>query len=202
MLLIGVGDVILFSLSRSVRPPPRYLNVKRPPEDHVARVLGQWASEVPELDVSPVAVVARVGRLAKYLDQGMERVLAENGLRREGWDVLASLRRAGPPFRLSPTDLYLGLMRTSGAMTNRLHRLQEAGLVRRVADPSDARSLLVELTDEGRRLVDELAPRHVANERAMIEALSPAEQEQLAGLLAKLLHAFEAEDERPPGPRP
>ncbi len=132
----------------------------------------------------------------------MERVLAENGLRREGWDVLASLRRAGPPFRLSPTELYLGLMRTSGAMTNRLRRLEEAGLVRRVADPADARSLLVELTAEGRRLVDELAPRHVANERRLIEALSPNEQRQLAGLLAKLLSSFEAEDDRPPGPRP
>ena len=168
----------------------------------MARVLAQWASQAPELDVSPVGIVARVGRLARYLDQGLERVLSERGVRREGWDVLASLRRSGPPYRLSPTDLYLGLMRTSGAMTNRLRRLEEAGLVRRVADPSDARSLLVELTEEGRALVDELAPRHVANERMLIDALSPSEQTQLAGLLAKLLRSFEAEDDRPPGPKP
>jgi DNA-binding MarR family transcriptional regulator len=113
--------------------------------------------------------------------------------------VLASLRRCGPPYRLSPTELYLGLMRTSGAMTNRLRRLEAAGLVRRVIDPSDGRALLVELTDEGRALVDALAPLHLANERAMIAALSAREQEQLAGLLAKLLAAFEGEDDRPPG---
>ena len=172
--------------------------MKIPPEDHVSRVLAQWAGEAPELDVSPVGVVARVGRLARFLDQGLERVFAEYGLRREGWDVLASLRRAGPPYRLSPTALYLGLMRTSGAMTNRLHRLEQAGLVRRVADPADARSLLVELTEQGSRLVDELAPRHLANERALIGALSAPEQEQLATLLAKLLAALEAEDARPP----
>jgi DNA-binding MarR family transcriptional regulator len=176
--------------------------VKIPPEDHVARVLAQWARERPELDTTPVGVVARVGRLARYLDQGHERLFAPLGLRREGWDVLASLRRSGAPYRMSPTELYLGLMRTSGAMTNRLRRLEDAGLVRRVVDPSDGRSLLVELTDEGRRVVDELAPRHTANEREMIGALSLREQEQLSQLLAKLLAALEADDRRPPGPRP
>ena len=178
--------------------------MKIPLDDHVARVLAQWARERPELDTTPVGIVARVGRLARYLDQGHERLFGPHGLRREGWDVLASLRRSGAPYRLSPTELYLGLMRTSGAMTNRLRRLEDAGLVRRVVDPSDGRSLLVELTDAGRRVVDELAPLHIANERAMIGALSAREQEQLSQLLAKLLAAFEAEDQRPPGapPRP
>jgi DNA-binding MarR family transcriptional regulator len=173
--------------------------VKIPPEDHVARVLAQWAAERPDLDLAPVGIVARLGRLGRYVDQEHERLFTGHGLRREAWDVLASLRRCGPPYRLSPTELYLGLMRTSGAMTNRLRRLEAAGLVRRVIDPSDGRALLVELTDEGRALVDALAPLHLANERAMIAALSAREQEQLAGLLAKLLAAFEAEDDRPPG---
>lgn len=160
--------------------------------DHVDAVREQWAAERPELDTSPIAVVARVGRLARFFDQGMDEVFAQHGIRRESWDVLASLRRAGAPYRLSPTELYRGLMRTSGAMTNRLRRLEEAGLVRRVADPDDARGLLVELTAEGRRLVDRVAASHLENERSMLAALTRAEQEELAGLLRKLLVSFEA----------
>lgn len=166
--------------------------------DHVDRVRAQWAAEQPELDTRPFAVVGRVGRLARYFDQGMERLFSEHGLRRESWDVLASLRRAGAPYRLSPTTLYLGLMRTSGAMTNRLHRLEQAGLITRVQDPDDGRGLLVQLTTRGRRLVDELGPAHMANERDMLSALTPEEQRTLARLLAKLLIALEAEEGEPP----
>jgi DNA-binding MarR family transcriptional regulator len=169
-----------------------YLYVKIPHSDHVAAVRAEWAREWPELDTGSIDVVARVGRLAHFLDEGMNRVFAAHGIRREGWDVLASLRRAGPPYRASPTMLYRRLMRTSGAMTNRLHRLESAGLIRRVADPGDARGLLVELTDAGHRLVEEVAPVHLANERALLAALTPHEQRRLAALLAKLLTAFEA----------
>jgi DNA-binding MarR family transcriptional regulator len=110
-----------------------------------------------------------------------------------GWEVvLASLRRVGPPYRASPTELYTRLMRTSGAMTNRLRRLEEAGLVARVPDPADARGLLVELTPAGHRLVDELAPLHMANERELLAALSAREQRELASLLAKLLVSLES----------
>lgn len=175
-----------------------YLNVKLSVQDHVERVRAQWAAERPDLDTSPLAVVARVGRLARYFDQGLERLFAEHGLRRESWDVLASLRRVGAPYRLSPTALYLGLMRTSGAMTNRLRHLERAGLIARVLDPADGRGLLVELTADGQRLVDELAPAHLANERDMLATLTTAEQRTLAELLAKLLAAFEARDDRPP----
>jgi DNA-binding MarR family transcriptional regulator len=169
--------------------------VKIPHSDHVAEVRAEWAREWPELDTSPIDVVARVGRLTRFLDEGMDRVFAARGIRREGWDVLASLRRGGPPYRASPTTLYRRLMRTSGAITNRLHRLEDAGLIARVSDPSDARGLLVELTDAGHRLVDELAPQHLANERSLLAALTPGEQRQLAALLAKLLTAFEADAE-------
>lgn len=161
------------------------------PTDHVAGARAEWATEWPELDTEPIDVVARVGRLARFLDEGMDRVFIPYGIRREGWDVLASLRRAGPPYRMSPTTLYRRLMRTSGAMTNRLHRLESAGLVARVADPDDARGLLVELTAAGHRLIEAVAPLHLANERALIGALTPDEQRDLAVLLAKLLTAFE-----------
>jgi DNA-binding MarR family transcriptional regulator len=177
--------------------------VKIPRRDHVDHVRAEWAREWPGLDTSPIDVIARTGRLARYFDQATDRVFSAYGLRREGWDVLASLRRAGPPYRASPTTLYHRLMRTSGAMTNRLHRLERAGLIVRVPDPSDARGLLVELTADGHRLVEQIAPRHLANERALLEVLTVAEQRTLADLLAKLLAALEASEGAPPhGPRP
>lgn len=158
-------------------------------------VRAEWAREWPELDTEPIDVVARLGRLARFLDEGMDRVFAPHGIRRGSWDVLASLRRAGPPYRASPTELYRRLMRTSGAMTNRLHRLERAGLIARVPDPGDARGRLVELTSAGHRLVEQLAPLHLANERALLAALTLQEQRDLAALLAKLLAAFEGEAE-------
>jgi DNA-binding MarR family transcriptional regulator len=164
-------------------------------------VRAEWASEWPALDTEPIDVVARVGRLAHFFDEGINAVLGVYGIRREGWDVLAALRRAGPPYRASPTELYRRLMRTSGAMTNRLNRLESAGLIARVADPADARGRLVELTENGHRLVDELAPLHLANEQTMLTPLTPAERAELAALLAKLLVAFETSAVRRPDPR-
>jgi DNA-binding MarR family transcriptional regulator len=161
------------------------------PVDHVDRVRAQWAAQCPDLDTDPLAVVARVGRLARFFDQGHERFFAPHGLRRETWDVLACLRRTGPPFRLSPTQLYRSLMRTSGAITNRLRPLEDRGLVRRVPSDQDGRALLVELTDDGRELVDTLAPQHMDNERAMLAALGSGQRQVLAGLLHDLLVEFE-----------
>jgi DNA-binding MarR family transcriptional regulator len=172
--------------------------VKIPRRDHVDDVRAAWSHEWPELDTSPIDVVARAGRLARYFDNALDRVFSAYGLRREAWDVLASLRRSGPPYRASPTDLYQGLMRTSGAMTNRLYRLERAGLVRRIPDPHDARGLLVELTTEGHRLVDEIAPEHLANERALLSPLTAVEQRTLADLMAKLLANLEAREGTPP----
>lgn len=166
--------------------------------DHVDRVLDQWATARPDLDTAPVAIVARVGRIGRYFDHAVDRLLGAYGLRRETWDILAALRRAGPPFRLSPTELYGAVMRTSGAVTNRLRRLEHAGLVRRRDDPGDGRGLLVELTDEGRALVDRAAPAHLENERRLLAALTPSEQRTLAALLRKLLLAQEAEQPQPP----
>lgn len=160
-------------------------------------VRAQWAATRPDLDTTPVAVVARLGRVAAYLDAGVNERLAEHGLTREAWDVLASLRRAGPPYRLSPTQLYFALMRSSGAITHRLAALEGAALIRRVPDPGDGRGLLVELTAKGRRLVDRVAPLHLANERALLSPLSDRDQDALARLLRKLLLAFEHERPAP-----
>jgi DNA-binding MarR family transcriptional regulator len=172
--------------------------------DHVDQVIAEWTREAPTLDLSTVAVVARLGRAVRYLDEGLDRLLGEFGLSRGSFDVLASLRRAGPPYRRSPTELYRTLMRTSGAMTHRLGRLEADGLIRRVPDPEDGRSILVELTPKGRRLVEEVGPGHLENERRLLEPLSESERAALADLLRKLLLAFESKQPVPPpgtGPR-
>src|SRR5258705_7744134 len=111
--------------------------------DHVDHVRAQWAEMRPELDTTPVAVIARLGRCTAYVDAGINAGLSEFGLTRGSWDVLASLRRSGPAHRLTPTELYLALMRSSGAMTHRVAGLERAGLVRRVPDPDDGRGVLV-----------------------------------------------------------
>jgi DNA-binding MarR family transcriptional regulator len=167
-------------------------------EDHVARVIAQWARAAPEFDTTALGVIARLGRATAYIDAGINARLAEFGLTRGSWDVLASLRRAGPPYRLSPTQLYLALMRSSGAMTHRLGELERAGLVRRVADPDDGRGLLVELTRTGLGLVDRVAPVHLANERELLAPLTASEVETLANLLRKLLIGFERASPVPP----
>jgi DNA-binding MarR family transcriptional regulator len=160
-------------------------------EDHVDRLRAAWARERPDLDTAPVEVVARVGRLAQRLDRELERVFGEHGLTRESFDVLATLRRAGAPYRLSPTELYRTLMRTSGAMTNRLKRLEDAGLVRRVADAADGRGLLVELTSEGLAVIDRVLPLHLANERRLVAGLDNEERAELAALLRKLARSLD-----------
>lgn len=169
-------------------------------QDHVDRVLAEWAREWPGVDLSSVGVVARLGRVVRYLDEGLDQLFAEHGLKRGSWDVLASLRRAGPPYRRSPTELYLSLMRTSGAMTHRMHALERDGLVRRVPDPQDGRGILVELTPRGRELVDDLAAAHIENERRLLGALDEAERGALTQLLRKLLLGFERQQPIPPPP--
>ncbi|GIH17321.1 MarR family winged helix-turn-helix transcriptional regulator [Rugosimonospora africana] len=163
-------------------------------EDHVDRARAQWAQAWPELDTSPFAVVGRLGRAVAHLDRELDEFFQRHGLTRAHWDVLACLRRAGAPYRLSPTALYQGLMRSSATMTHRLRQLEDAGLVERVADPADRRALLVALTLDGVRLVDELAAAHLDNERRLLGALDPRQQEQLAGLLRELLVGLEAAD--------
>ncbi len=159
--------------------------------DHVDRVRELWAKEMPDLDTTPIAVIARLGRTHAYVDAALHALFAEHGLTRQGWDVLASLRRIGPPYRLAPTELNQALMRTSGAITHTLHRLEYAGLIERVPHEDDGRSLLVTLTPQGEALLAQVGPLHMANERRMLDPLTTDEQATLAALLRKLLLAFE-----------
>ena len=132
-----------------------------------------------------------LGRLAEAAQQvardHLNPLFQAHGLAAGEFDVLATLRRAGPPYALSPTALYDATMVTSGAMTGRIDRLEKAGWVVRAPDPEDRRGVLVSLTADGRTLIDEVVTHHVANEVQMLAGLSRQEQETLADLLGKLL---------------
>ena len=155
--------------------------------DGVDHILAQWRRARPDLDPSPIGVVGRVSRLARELERRLEPVYKAHGLE-PGWhDLLATLRRNGPPFRMRPTDLTSTLMLTSSGTTKRLDRLEQAGLIAREPDPGDRRGTLIALTDKGRELIDGLTPEHLANEERLLAALGPDERERLAGLLRKLL---------------
>ena len=157
-----------------------------PEHDGVDLIIEQWQRERPELDHSPIGIVGRISRLARELEDRLEPVYREHGLE-PGWhDVLATLRRTGPPFQLRPTDLTNASMLTSSGTTKRLDKLEQAGLIARSADPADRRGTIITLTDAGRELIDALTAAHLQNERAIIGALSEAEQRRLADLLRKL----------------
>lgn len=154
--------------------------------DGVEAILGQWQRERPELDTSPIAVIGRISRLCRDIERRLEPVYAASGLEPGWYDVLATLRRAGPPYRLRPSDFAAALMLTSSGTTKRLDRLEAAGHITREPDPGDRRSVLIALTPRGRQLIDKATAKHLANERHILSGLSAAEQHELAGLLRKL----------------
>ncbi len=160
-------------------------------EDHVSSILTQWAAERPDLDVSPMGIVGRISRLSLVVEKELEPIFVQFGLNHWSFDMLATLRRAGAPYQLSPTELFRSMMVTSGTMTNRIDRLTEKGYVRRVADPEDRRGILVELTQQGLELIDRALISHVANEARLLQPLSLEEQRTLATLLSKWLSSLE-----------
>lgn len=159
--------------------------------DHVTDILKQWGSERPDLDVTPMGVIGRLKRLHDHLTRGLDTVYAAHGLNAASFDVLATLRRSGAPFNLSPGDLMERTMVTSGTMTNRIDRLEQAGLVKRHRNPTDGRGMVVALTDAGFKLIDRAINDHVANQHRLTEALSPADQKALDQLLGDWLCALE-----------
>jgi DNA-binding MarR family transcriptional regulator len=159
--------------------------------DHVDRIMAQWHRERPDLDTSGNAVMARLLRAARALELAMAGVFERFGLNRGEFDVLASLRRSGPPFTLGPARLADGLLLSAAAMTNRVDRLEAMGLVRRRPDREDRRQVLVELTDRGRALVDAAFPALIAEDERLLAALPHTEQNALASLLRALLTAWE-----------
>lgn len=161
--------------------------------DHVDNLRAQWARELPDLDTEPMAILGRALRLTLLVRGGIEETFASFGLDRGEFDVIATLRRAGPPYRLTPTGLYSTLMISSGGLTHRLGRLERAGLIRREKSPHDGRSIYVALTDEGVKLAEEAFRSDMASEARFLEHLTGEEREALAGLLRKLLACLERE---------
>ncbi|MER6998372.1 MarR family transcriptional regulator [Streptomyces sp. NPDC000410] len=165
--------------------------------DHVDLVLRQWADQRPDLDVSPMAVIGRLKRLSQLIDAELRRTFAAHGLDAASFDVLATLRRSGPPHRLTPAELTRAAMVTSGAITQRLDRLEERGLVTRTPSPSDRRVVDVTLTDSGRDLIDQALPDHLATEHRLLAALSSEDRGTLADSLRRLLESLEGGASRP-----
>jgi DNA-binding MarR family transcriptional regulator len=158
--------------------------------DAVDQILAQWQRERPDVDIWPMGIVGRISRLARLLDRELKEFFAGYGLERWEFDVLATLRRSGAPYELTAGALIRAAMVTSGAITNRIDRLAGRGLVERVPDQEDRRSVRVRLTDQGRTLIDEIMAAHVANEVRLLATLAPEERNQLAGLLRGLLESL------------
>lgn len=158
-----------------------------PRKDRLDAIMEAWKRERPELDPAPMGIVGRVFQLSKMLEQRLDSVFEKYGLGTWAFDVLAALRRSGEPFRQSPTALFSQLLLSSGAMTNRIDRLEKAELVERVPDPNDRRGVLVQLTRKGIDLIDSIMPEHLENEETILSELSSAERKQLANLLRKLI---------------
>jgi len=159
--------------------------------DSVERLLSEWRQQRPDLDPSPVGIQGRVMRLSAHLTRQSEDWLAPLGLSWEAFSLIVTLRRSGEPYELRPTDLLQESLLTSGAITNRIDRVEQMGLVERRADPNDRRSSVVRLTSAGLRLADEAIERHFASVDQRLGALTAAERRQLADLLSKLLASAE-----------
>ena len=159
--------------------------------DEVDRLVEAWARERPDLDVAPLEVLSRVTRLAHHLDRARRQAFAKHALDVWEFDVLAALRRAGPPYVLSPGQLLSETLVTSGTMTNRIDRLEVRGLARRLPHPQDGRGVQVQLTGRGKQQVDEALADLLARERMLLRRLSADQQEALSALLRQLVAPFE-----------
>ncbi|WP_105975254.1 MarR family winged helix-turn-helix transcriptional regulator [Streptomyces geranii] len=168
----------------SAEPPPQRT-------DPVDAIIDQWAAVRPDLDTAAMEVFGRIYRLARAMGDRTEKAYARFGIGRGEFDVLATLRRAGEPYTLSPRQLSSTLMLTTGGMTGRLDKLERAGLVRRSPDPHDRRGLQVTLTEEGLTRVDEAVGVGLAAQTEALAALDTEKADQLAGLLRELLTAAE-----------
>lgn len=161
--------------------------------DHVDFILEQWAVAMPDVNVSSMAVFGRMIRILKQVEKRREEALKSYGFKKGDFDVLATLRRSGEPYQLTPTELFNSLMITSGAISQRLTRLLDAGLVERIADASDKRSMLVALTDRGKELIEQAVYTHTEIQNQILAVLEPAQREQLASIMKTVLMTLPGE---------
>jgi DNA-binding MarR family transcriptional regulator len=161
--------------------------------DSVDALVAEWRRERPDLDPSPVAVLGRLHRISARLQRRIETWLEPLDLTWESFSLILTLRRSGAPFALRPTDLYRESLLTSGAITNRIDRVERQGLVRRRQNPNDGRVMVVELTAAGRRLADKATAIHFRALAETFAGLSKDERAQLDMSLARLMAVLETE---------
>ena len=155
-------------------------------------IKAQWAMQRPDLNTGPMELIGRLIRLAAHLSQEMGETFSLHGLSAASFDVLATLLRSGPPHALSPNQLLATMMVTSGTMTNRIDQLEKDGLVARVQNPSDKRSVLIKLTEKGHRIIDEAVTEHVKTQTRLVSVIADGERAKLNALLRSYLTSIEA----------
>lgn len=165
----------------------------QPTRDEVDTIVEAWHRERPDLDVAPMEVLSRISRLARHLDRIRANAFSAHDLESWEFDVLAALRRSGPPYRLSPGQLLRETLVTSGTMTNRVDRLAARGLVARQDHPEDRRGVLVQLTQAGKDAVDAAMAELLTAERGILAALDVTEHDQLTRSLRMLLARYGAD---------
>lgn len=161
--------------------------------DRIDRILKQWNSEKPELDVSAMGLIGRLGNVAFRVSHEMEKTFQLHGLNRATFDLLATLRRSGPPYTLSPGELMESTMVTSGTVTNRIDQLEKDGLVKRGSNPRDKRGIIVSLTDKGFQLMDRAVIDHVETQSKLVSLLTARDRKELNRLLSQYLLLLEKE---------
>jgi DNA-binding MarR family transcriptional regulator len=160
--------------------------------DHVDRIIAEWADELPDLDTGAIALIGRLMRSSRLLQLEVERSLGMFELTINEFNALNALRRAGPPHRLSPKDVGVSLLFSSGGLTKLLERLESRGLVAREPNPDDGRGVLVSLTAAGKKLQQDAMAAHAINEEELLTPLTRTQREHLNSTLRDLLIAFEA----------
>jgi len=162
--------------------------------DRAERASLQWQKERPGTELEPMVILGRLMEATNRISEDhIAPVFRQNGLKAGEFDVLATLRRSGEPYALTPTQLYRAMMISSGGMTARLDRLEKAGLVRRRPHPQDRRGVLIELTGDGYALIDRMLPDYLEVQKAVVSSLEPAERAELARLLGRLIEGVSFE---------
>ncbi|WP_157253746.1 MarR family winged helix-turn-helix transcriptional regulator [Nonomuraea typhae] len=158
--------------------------------DAVSAVVEQWQHERPDIDFWPVGVVGRIMRISRMWDKEIKDFLAGHGLEPGEFDVLSTLRRSGAPYELTAGTFLKTSLVTTGAITLRVDRMHDKGLVTRTRDDNDRRSVKIRLTDHGLEVIDRVLPLHIANEARLLQALGPAECRQVIAALSTLLESY------------
>lgn len=185
---------------RASRGPKQHPGTGEDARDAVDAIVDQWRRERPDLDPSAKEITGRIVRLSGIFQQAYRDAFTPLGISDGEYGVLATLRRAGTPFELTPTELARQRMMTSGGMTAAIDRLERKGLAVRIPNPADRRGSLVRLTEEGRRVTDKAMARHVEVEHRLVAALGRAERETLRSLLRTLLLSLDPQESPEPEP--